>query len=247
MRKLKTSKGRQPATRLGAGIDRVLSAYAVAAAASGVSLLALAPPAEARIMYTPANTTIPLDGSPVLVDLNQDGVADFSLSQVTYSSGQQIDQALQAGAKNQGNVIWGKGFTRGQDRKLVFASALRAGFEVGPSKPYLKEGSHWLMAHFIGTAYKSTSSGQWLYTKRRYLGLKFAINGQSHYGWARFTVNLTRSAIEATLTGYAYETIPNKPIITGKTRGPDVITLAPVGLGHLAQGASGIRVWREKK
>jgi hypothetical protein len=35
----------------------------------------------------------------------------------------------------------------------------------------------------------------------------------------------------ATLTGYAYETIPNKPIITGKTKGPDVITLDPATLG----------------
>ena len=49
------------------------------------------------------------------------------------------------------------------------------------------------------------------------------------------------------LTGYAYETVPNKPIITGKTTGPDVITLDPATLGHLAQGASGISAWREKK
>ena len=31
----------------------------------------------------------------------------------------------------------------------------------------------------------------------------------------------------ATLTGYAYETVANKPIITGKTKGPDVITMQP--------------------
>jgi hypothetical protein len=53
--------------------------------------------------------------------------------------------------------------------------------------------------------------------------------------------------IQATLTGYAYETIPNKPIITGKIKGPDVITLEPATLGRLAQGASGISTWREKK
>ncbi len=34
-------------------------------------------------------------------------------------------------------------------------------------------------------------------------------------------------------TGYAYETEPNKPIITGKTKGPDVITLDPATLGTL--------------
>ena len=42
--------------------------------------------------------------------------------------------------------------------------------------------------------------------------------------------------IAATLTGYAYETIPNKPIIAGKTNGPDVITVEPTTLGSLALG-----------
>jgi uncharacterized repeat protein (TIGR03803 family) len=50
--------------------------------------------------------------------------------------------------------------------------------------------------------------------------------------------------ILAILTGYAYETEPNKPIITGKTKGPDVITLDPAMLGHLAVGASQIPAWR---
>ena len=44
------------------------------------------------------------------------------------------------------------------------------------------------------------------------------------------------------LTGYAYETIPNKLIITGKTKGPDVITAQPGSLGHLAQGAAVVPV-----
>jgi hypothetical protein len=44
--------------------------------------------------------------------------------------------------------------------------------------------------------------------------------------------------LNAILTGYAYETIPNKPIITGKISGPDVMTLEPGSLGALAAGAS---------
>jgi hypothetical protein len=42
------------------------------------------------------------------------------------------------------------------------------------------------------------------------------------------------------LTGYAYETIPNKAIIAGKIKGPDVVTVqsdtAPGSLGRLALG-----------
>jgi hypothetical protein len=74
------------------------------------------------------------------------------------------------------------------------------------------------------------------------------IDGQVHYGWARLNVARPQvGGIQATVTGYAYETIPNKPIITGKTKEPDVITLKSATLGHLAQGASGISAWREKK
>ena len=36
---------------------------------------------------------------------------------------------------------------------------------------------------------------------------------------------------------YAYETVSNKPIIAGKTKDPDVITLEPGSLGGLAAGA----------
>jgi len=74
---------------------------------------------------------------------------------------------------------------------------------------------------------------------RRYLGLKFQIYGQTHYGWARLSVHFEGAAggLEAHLTGYAYETIPNKPIIAGKTHGPDVVTVQEGGsLGALAAG-----------
>jgi hypothetical protein len=77
----------------------------------------------------------------------------------------------------------------------------------------------------------SSSGGQWLYARRRYLGLQFVIGEQVHYGWARLSVSLKAGEIAATLTGYAYETVPNKPIITGKTKGSDVITLDPATLG----------------
>jgi len=89
---------------------------------------------------------------------------------------------------------------------------------------------------------ESRTSGQWLYTKNRYLGFQFIIGGQTHYGWARLAVTqrAKRHGIQATLTGYAYETIPNKPIIAGKTKGPDMVTLpldTEAGtLGHLALG-----------
>ena len=43
-----------------------------------------------------------------------------------------------------------------------------------------------------------------------YLGLKFTIRGKIHFGWARVKVDTQQKPFSATLTGYAYETIPGK-------------------------------------
>jgi hypothetical protein len=74
--------------------------------------------------------------------------------------------------------------------------------------------------------------------KNGYLGLKFTLNGKVRYGWARVSLTVKSNRFSNTiLTGYAFETIPNKPIIIGKTHGPDVI-VKPATLGALAAGAS---------
>jgi hypothetical protein len=62
------------------------------------------------------------------------------------------------------------------------------------------------------------------------------------------------------LTGYAYETLPNKPIVTGITHDdsqiPQASLMQPAPekdgvifpmLGALALGADGIAIWRREK
>jgi uncharacterized repeat protein (TIGR03803 family) len=85
-------------------------------------------------------------------------------------------------------------------------------------------------------------------------GLKFKIKGRFHFGWARLTVTTTKNEFTetrllftATLTGYAYETIPGKGIVAGKAKGPDVITVDPASLGHLAAVASALPAWRVRQ
>jgi len=208
----------------------------------------------------------------VLLDLNHDGIADFSFWNSKSAYGNQVYGTLYVGCaavpvssrnstcRYQNNEIWGRGMVSGR-----FASALHPGFTVKANKGYFQQGrkpggsQHHArgpvadMANILFTVVSQTSSasgGQWLFTKHRYLGLQFMIGDEVHYGWARVTVTLPAGKfepIQATITGYAYETIPNKPIVTGKTKGPDVVTWEPATLGRLAQGASGISAWREKK
>jgi hypothetical protein len=88
--------------------------------------------------------------------------------------------------------------------------------------------------------------GEWINggkgVKDHYLGLKFLINTAVHYGWARLNFKYQRNSgpFAATLTGYAYETIPNKAITTGKTHANGA------ALGGLALGAAGVTASRQQ-
>jgi hypothetical protein len=243
--RLKKSKRDGSPVELGTALEKSLSAYVAAAAFT----LAIVPCADAKIVYTPAHVDIPDDGTAVLLDVDRDGTADFSFLNETWVGDHAGEMLLGAGARNPGNAIWGRGAFSSWffSFRGPFANALHAGFNVGPNKAYFKNSANWLMAEEVNATYQTLSNGQWLYAKRRYLGLRLMINGKAHYGWARLTVDYGREGIKATLTGYAYETIPNKPIITGKITGADVVTVEPASLGHLARGASAIPAWREKK
>src|ERR1022692_4014441 len=65
-------------------LDNHLMAYVAAASAAGVTTLALAQSAAAKIVYTPANIDV---GSSYALDLNHDGIADFTLRTAIFDSG----------------------------------------------------------------------------------------------------------------------------------------------------------------
>jgi hypothetical protein len=190
-------------------LDRKLSTYTLAASAAGVGMLALAQPAQAKIVYTPTWVEI-VPSSKIGLDLNNDGIIDFTLSNEFPTYFRRYD-TFKVLANN--NAVWGAG---------SYASALRAGVRIGRGGRFRP--GHSLMAEHTancGTATcRSSSTGPWTNATGRYLGLRFSVKGKIHYGWARFNVTDTQYGVYAALTGYAYETVPNTPIVTGKTKGP---------------------------
>jgi hypothetical protein len=67
------------AAKLSTSIYQQLNMYAFAATAAGAGMLALAPPAAGKIVYTPAQEQIPPGfGTGLYLDLNHDGINDFS-------------------------------------------------------------------------------------------------------------------------------------------------------------------------
>jgi hypothetical protein len=222
-------------------LHRRLNSYALAASAAGVGALALAMPAEAKIVYTHAHLRVGARSNTGFnLDLNHDGTNDFTFAHGYFFStttGFWGSIVHMLPYKADGNGIMGNGN----------ASALQAGAKIGPGNRFSHYGS---MASARGTGRSShtqfydawANGGKGL--SNRYVGLRFLIKGKVHYGWARVSVSKFRFG--ALLTGYAYETVANKPIIAGKTKGPDVITVQGADLGHLAAGAAAIPAWRAK-
>jgi len=216
-------------------LERSVSAYVAAATAAGVGLLALPSLAEAKVIYTPAKVQL-LPSHRFPLDLNHDKEVDFTLVDTHGSYFFTAWGFLTAYPNRPANAIWGYGVGRGGF--LRYASALPAGFKLGPKKGFSP--GQKVMAHSTfagGRPQSSTCYGPWKNATNRYLGFRFKIGTETHYGWARLNVSCNDTVVTGTLTGYAYETVPNKPIITGKTKGADAVSEQP-GLGHLARGAA---------
>jgi hypothetical protein len=210
-----------------------LNKYALAASAAGVEVLALAQPAQAKVVYTSTHKWLRLNPY-VSIDLNHDGVNDFYFSLYSHSSvfnGTSLRMLQVKRVSRPRNQVYSL-----LSSSYAVAAALPKGTKIGPERGFQNHLSMAIM-FAVGNGYNMPISlGPWRkVTKQAYLGLRFVIKGKIHYGWARLGHIRTKPA-GALLTGYAYETIPNKPIITGKTKGPDVITVQPTTLGRLALG-----------
>jgi hypothetical protein len=232
---------------LSVSLHRQLNMYALAAGAAGVGTLALAQPADAKIIYTPAHRVIKVH-EKYLLDLNHDGKIDFTIANsASCATDECFSDLFQQPAVGNGVM----GYTKATSYNSAWA--LKRGVRIGPRGQFLDRTTEMVG---IRSAYPfSYVFGKWVNVQGRYLGLRFKVKGQTHYGWARLSVQVVRPphpSITATLTGYAYETIPDKPIIAGATKGPDdgeptslnTPTPEPATLGALAMGAPGLSIWR---
>jgi hypothetical protein len=233
-------------TNLSQSVQRRLNMYAVAAGAVGVGTLTFTPLAQGKIVYTAAHVRL---HGVFPIDLNHDGTNDFWFSTFKTCAKQAVCSAhLAAGAyKSINGVEYGH---RG-------AAALFAGAKIGAQQKFVRN-AYMLQVATIGGV--CNVSGSWYNATNRYLGLKFILHGKTHFGWARLNVHHDGLVITALLTGYAYETIPGKAIIAGKTKGPEQVPAPsaslslgedagrrrPATLGMLALGAPGMSIWRRE-
>src|SRR5215469_5687736 len=115
-------------TALPNSVDRNLRMYSIAALAAGVSVLALAKPAEGEVVITKKTISIPENpqngAGPASIDFNHDGIPDLSAA-IYYSAYPQSDHSLDIFAPDGGAAIVAS--------RNNYALALTRGAKIGPS------------------------------------------------------------------------------------------------------------------
>jgi len=219
------------------GLERRIASYAMAAGATGVSVLALAQPVKADIVYTPANIDISYEYffQPYYFPINFNGQA-----QLTFTAFADVGAGCEGGTLCEFGYMVG---VRPAPGNALALGPLARGYQIGPHANF--GGSGWINSFARGFYWQSTghqgfsfSFGPWA-SKSGYLGVRFLIDGGTHYGWVALSV------FEGTgeVTGYAYDTVANQPINAGQTSA----TPEPGTLGVLALGSLGLGYWRKRK
>lgn len=201
-------------TKLPRSLDERLRCYCLASVAAGVGVMALAEPsAQAEIIYTPVQKSL-LFENWTKVDLNHDGISDISFLRES-SNYKVLDRTvLAAAAQSQGGVV---GYLVSGHQ---YGSALPKGAPIGPKRAFLNRDVVLVRTEIsryfcCNTVY----AGQWRDVSEKFLGVRFPIDGEIHYGWVRLSIGGS-ARLQGVITGYAYETVANQPIAAGETSEP---------------------------
>jgi hypothetical protein len=178
--------------------------FAVSPILVGLVLLAVPWPAEAEIVYSKVDIFI--IWSSYNLDVNNDGVPDFTLT-----------PDVAPGLVGSVSVTSASG-------NGVLIGPLSAGDQIGPDQVFAG-GTLALISYMQVCSTGQEHPGCWFKFSgpwhvnlkgKRYLGLSFQLNGETYYGWARLTTP-EGGRDGARLSGYAYENTPGMPINAGQT------------------------------
>jgi len=201
-------------------------------AMAGAAVVALPSRSYAEVVFTWVNKYVDLD---YYLDLNHDGIDDFRIYSYYLSEiGKVRVYPLDSDNAEVASTQHCSFTTRA-------ATALPDGAVIGPKSPIEKG------MKCLASIVSSFSVGPWFKVHHKYLGLAFQIDGKQHFGWARLSWNQwTCYKCVMRLEGYAYETIPGKPILAGDIGKADQAELQPATLGALASGFVGLPLWRKE-
>ncbi|MFZ0321904.1 MAG: hypothetical protein WAL56_22455 [Candidatus Sulfotelmatobacter sp.] len=238
---MKRSKGSRSEQQLSDSLISHVNAYALAASAAGVGVLALAQSAGAQVVFSPAHGVL-APNHYLTIDMNHDGVPDFRfhLGAFAYHT---FYATLSVKPMTGNGVAAGDGY----------GYPVMQGYSIGPGQLFAQGGSV-RMERTDGSFYLHNFHnlfGPWANVKNGFVGVEFLIDGAIHYGWIRMTVNAKDLPLGVTISGYAYETVAGQPIQAGQmadraSAPAEGAPMAQPSLGALALGSQGLEAWQRK-
>ena len=198
-------------------LEKRLAAYAVSA---GVAL-AVAPAADAQVIYTDIEPDVCLNFASHQIDLDGDGVDDFRITQSSIFA--PMNPFDNAGFQYYGDI---KGLF-GDNKCMAtssspYAQALISGAAISSAQnfdtiivpPYFY---NWALFWFVGQDPSDPGGGNWRGGNDAFVGLKFIADragaATTHYGWVR--VSATTDGRIVCVHEFAYESTPDAPIEGG--------------------------------
>lgn len=175
-----------------------------------ISAMMFSASVNAQIVYTDVNPDSTSTGTYNL-DLNNDGTTDFVISHSTAPANcggpaggpPPIWNFIRVSPKGTNQVV----DSAGTDAKKMVLNA-----NINSSILSWNNSVDLLMARQANSQF-CRPGGQWRNAVDGYLGLKLISGGNTYYGWARLN---TSGASSFTIKDYAYNTIPDQPILAGQ-------------------------------
>ena len=155
---------------------------------------------QAQVVYTDVNPDS-LVSSNYELDLNNDGTPEFLIEKTTDGG---IDIVQATGLSNQDSLI---GYYAGFPAITGYPSALSSNEVIDGTSTFVDEG---VMG---GDHELIMEDADWPDGFNRYLGLKFNISGEVHYGWAK--IKISTDYVAFTITEYAYNATAGAAINSG--------------------------------
>jgi hypothetical protein len=227
---------------------RQVAAFGAAAS----SALVMMSQAEAAIVHTTPgtaphvlptppwqyDTTGAYDVAPI--DLNNDANVDFVLFGYggTYTDG---------GTSSAYAGLYGAGSNQvigGGTYPYQIVNKLASGATIGPSGAWRSGGAAFYSTYTDGSQRHGLGGFGNGSAETGFVGVRFNIGGQTHYGWIR--LQFGSGVAELSATEWAYESCPNTPIAAGATTGGATCGVVPTSpksipvMGPLAYGLTSL-------
>jgi hypothetical protein len=185
--------------------ERLLKYSALASA----TLAAL--PSQAAVVYTDIQDVTLTATANHFLDLNNDGIDDYQIMWVNFASGR-------GGLLMPLNGNQALGSVYGTSSSYFYPKALSFGNMISGGQTVWNSGGYQTLAGLgiytsSGVTYYSGYYGKWFGATNKYLGLRFKVGTNWHFGWVRMDVGATADFL--TVKDFAYENVPNAAILAG--------------------------------